>query len=90
MKQCYFCKGPMSRECVRVIEERGERLLVFENVPAQLCGCCGQRYYSAAVLEEMDRLADSSQPGRTISAGILTFPDTRECQTEAREVVAAS
>jgi hypothetical protein len=30
-----------------------------ENVPAQVCKTCGERFYHAQVLDEIDRLLDS-------------------------------
>lgn len=35
---------------------RGERLLVIENIPYVFCGRCGERYFTAATMGEIERL----------------------------------
>jgi len=35
---------------------RGERLVVIENIPYVLCSRCGERYFTAATMREIERL----------------------------------
>lgn len=35
---------------------RGDRLVVIENIPYVLCGRCGERYFTAATMREIERL----------------------------------
>jgi YgiT-type zinc finger domain-containing protein len=38
---------------------RGDRLLVIENIPSVFCGRCGERYFTAATMREIQRLKQS-------------------------------
>lgn len=35
---------------------KGDRLLVIEDIPYWFCPRCGERYFTAATLREVDRL----------------------------------
>jgi YgiT-type zinc finger domain-containing protein len=35
---------------------RGERLVVIENIPHVFCPRCGERYFTAATMREIERL----------------------------------
>ena len=35
---------------------RGDRLLVIENIPYVVCARCGERYFTAATMREIERL----------------------------------
>jgi len=38
---------------------RGDRLLVIENIRSVFCGRCGERYFTAAIMREIERLKQS-------------------------------
>jgi YgiT-type zinc finger domain-containing protein len=55
---CEYCNSALAgaeRE-VTVYRHRRGRHFIFEQVPARVCPHCGERYFSAAVTREMDRL----------------------------------
>jgi len=35
---------------------RGDRLVVIENIPYVVCPRCGERYFTAATMREIERL----------------------------------
>ena len=35
---------------------KGERLLVIENIPYLFCPRCGERYFTAATMREIERI----------------------------------
>jgi YgiT-type zinc finger domain-containing protein len=73
---CEYCDGFIdNRERqVRVFRHRGEAHFIFENVPARVCSRCGERYYSAKVAREMDRLMKEGAKGaRQISVPVIPF-----------------
>lgn len=51
---CVFCSGKREKREVRVDRRRGERLIVFDKVPAETCSDCGEVYFSQAVMEAME------------------------------------
>ena len=57
MMRCDLC-GADTAQLRKVTRSfgRGERLVVIENIPYVFCGRCGERYFTAATLREIERL----------------------------------
>jgi YgiT-type zinc finger domain-containing protein len=60
LKTCVLCKGKVERTSVRVIRQRGSQIIVFDDVPAECCTQCGERYYEGWVSIELHRLMESA------------------------------
>lgn len=58
---CYFCGGSVSVQYVSAMRHWKGRYILIENVPAYVCDQCGERYYDAAVAEQMDRIMRASE-----------------------------
>jgi YgiT-type zinc finger domain-containing protein len=56
---CDFCHGETKHRLVKKHHRHRERLYVIENVPAEVCQECGERYFHAKTLDAIDRLLDS-------------------------------
>jgi YgiT-type zinc finger domain-containing protein len=54
--QCDYCDGETKSQRVRKQHWFQRRLYLMENVPAEVCSECGQRYFHARTLDEIDRL----------------------------------
>ena len=61
---CEYCDAvlPAGEKLVTVYRHRQGQHFIFERVPAQVCPRCGERYYAAAVVREMDRLMQQPSP----------------------------
>ena len=71
---CEYCSGTVRERRVRDDYWRGDLLLIIENVPVGICDRCGERYYSATVLEKLDRLATRrSKIKRTLRVPVASF-----------------
>ena len=57
MSRCYFCKGKVVEKKVKVDFRWGDELVVIEDVPAEVCQQCGEKYFSPEVYKEMENLA---------------------------------
>jgi YgiT-type zinc finger domain-containing protein len=73
---CEYChtKLPLIEKKVTVYRKRKKQIYVIENVPARVCQNCGERYFSAEVVQAMDRLM--SQPEaqqQRISVPVIGF-----------------
>ena len=64
---CEYCNAPLGSvdKLVTVYRHRQGRHFIFEEVPAKVCQRCGERYFSAPVVKEMDRLMQQSEPSAT-------------------------
>jgi YgiT-type zinc finger domain-containing protein len=59
---CDFCQGETKPRRVTKHHRHKGRLYVIENVPAEVCQECGERYFHAQTLDAIDRLLDSDHP----------------------------
>jgi YgiT-type zinc finger domain-containing protein len=59
---CDFCQGQTTSRKVTKHHWYKGRLFIIENVPAQVCRQCGERYYHATTLDAIDHLLSSDHP----------------------------
>ncbi len=63
--RCHFCRGEVEERRITVDNRWGEQLVaVIENVPAGVCQVCGEQYFKAEVVKEMEKLACSNEKPR--------------------------
>ncbi len=65
---CDFCQGETKPRCVKKRHSYKGRLYVVENVMAEVCQQCGERYFHAKTLDEIDRLLEGDHPVKEILA----------------------
>jgi len=71
---CSFCGGEVTEQLVTVVRFYKGRIIIIENVPAGVCRQCGERYYRGAVVEEMERLMESSSKAtRQVMVPVMEF-----------------
>lgn len=64
---CHFCGGEVVEQRVIVDYRWGtEFLVVIRNVPAGVCRVCGEQYYKADVVKEMESVAHSQEAAEQI------------------------
>jgi len=56
MTTCYFCKGRLTEQLTSVDFRWGDELKIIEQVPAQVCEQCGEKYFQAQVYQALERL----------------------------------
>ena len=72
--RCYFCKGKVSEKKVKVDFRWGDDLLVIEDVPAEVCQQCGEKYFSSETYKVMEQLAKrKAKPIRHIMVEVIKF-----------------
>ena len=55
---CEFCGGETVKKKVRKHHWLRGKLYVVENVDAEVCRQCGERYYHATTLDAIDKLLE--------------------------------
>lgn len=76
--ECRVCGGPLERRRVTAENWWGEDLALVENVPAFVCGNCGETYFEAYVCLQLDRLRENAPAApRTISVPVYSFADEK-------------
>ncbi len=55
---CEFCGGTTVTKTVRKVHWFEQRLYIVDDVEAEVCQECGERYYHATTLDAIDRSLD--------------------------------
>lgn len=72
--ECYFCKGRVVKEKVKVDFRWGRKLKVIEDVPAGVCQQCGEKYFHSSVYKSMEKLAASrAKPAARLTVDVVRF-----------------
>jgi YgiT-type zinc finger domain-containing protein len=56
---CEFCEGQTVKKKVKRQHWLHGRLYIIENVEAEVCTECGERYFHATTLDEIDRILEA-------------------------------
>lgn len=70
---CYYCGGEVLEREVDLDFRWGGSLFIVESVPTGVCQQCGERFFTADVSEELDRLAQSTRVDRMIEVPVKVF-----------------
>lgn len=57
---CEFCEGQTLKRKVKRQHWLRGKLYIIENVEAEVCLECGERYFHATTLDKIDRLLQSA------------------------------
>ncbi len=71
--KCEFCTGETATRRVRKQHWRNGRLYIVDNVEAEVCQDCGERYFHARVLDRIDAMIDGEHEVKEVlSVEVLT------------------
>ena len=71
---CEYCGGSIKEQKVRVDHRWKKKLIVVENTPVGVCTRCGERYFSASVLHQLDSIAKGEVGSvRTIKVAVANY-----------------
>ena len=74
---CEYCNGKLYPKTVTVHYRHKGKLVLIENVPAQVCRRCGERYYDATTVEQMEAIARRKRTAeKTLLVPIRDFTKT--------------
>jgi YgiT-type zinc finger domain-containing protein len=71
---CEFCGGQTVSRKVRKQHWLEGKLYLVENVEAEVCTECGERYYHATVLDRIDAMLQAEHPVKEhLSVEVVSF-----------------
>ena len=71
---CEFCGGQTASRKVRKQHWLGGKLYLVENVEAEVCAECGERYFHALVLDQIDEMLKAEHPVKErLSVEVVSF-----------------
>jgi len=72
--ECEYCGGVIQPKKVTVEHWYEGKLVIIKDVPVGVCKACGERYYEAATLEQLDAMAQESESVQErISVAVMAF-----------------
>jgi HTH-type transcriptional regulator/antitoxin MqsA len=76
MKKCPLCGGELEVKTVTHPQEYEGKIIILENVPAEVCRQCGEVLIRPDVLEKMQQVVWSeTAPGRTASIPVYDLAE---------------
>ena len=72
---CDICRGRVTDQRVAFTVELDDKLVVVENVPAKVCGQCGERLFSPDTVDKLQKTAweQNANPVRVIETPVFDF-----------------
>ena len=71
---CVFCSGDVKNKNVRVSRESDDGIVIFENVPAEVCSKCGEQYFSLEVMKNMEeQMKKKERPEKMLKVPIYVM-----------------
>ena len=71
---CTFCGGRVQERLVTKACWWGDQLVaIVEDVPASVCDQCGERYYKAYVLKEIEAMLSKKEAFRSVKIRLGSF-----------------
>jgi YgiT-type zinc finger domain-containing protein len=75
---CEYCRGRTISKQVKRQHWLNGQLYILENVPAVVCTDCGERYFHAATLDDIDRLLLADHAVKeTLNVEVVTLARSR-------------
>ncbi len=68
---CPRCGSEMRSDVVKTAMWQGERMLVVEDIPAQICDSCREQFYDEEVTDRLRRFAEEGAPFADLKGEIL-------------------
>ena len=72
-EHCGICGKELRSTSITHQTRRGDKLYIFQNVPAQVCSACGEVWIEEATLQEIDRLIREGEPTRKVETPVYDF-----------------
>lgn len=71
---CEFCEGQTIKKKVKRQHWLQGKLYIVENVEAEVCPECGERYFHATTLDEIDHFLNADHDVKeTLSVEVVTL-----------------
>lgn len=68
---CSFCQGDMHQELVTYTQAYEGKFIVIENVPAWVCGQCGEIYYEPEIVKQIQAVIwEGGEPVRMMETPV--------------------
>ena len=74
--KCAFCKGNTEERLISYVQEYKGRVVIIENVPAEVCTQCGEKFIGPEVAEKIQRLVwEQPAPNRRANVPVYDLAE---------------
>lgn len=74
--KCDICGGPLVEQNTIYRIELDDRLIAVEGVPARVCLQCGEKLFSAEVVERLQKTVwEQKKPSRVLETPVFDFAE---------------
>ena len=74
--RCAFCKGDTEERVIRYVQEFDGRVVIIENVPAQVCTQCGEQLIQPEIAEKVQKIVWGEVPQpKTVEVDSYNFAE---------------
>lgn len=74
--KCGVCKGTVQERLITYVQEYKGRVIIIENVPAEVCGQCGEKLLRAEVAERIQKVVwERPAPTRETKVPVYEFAE---------------
>lgn len=72
---CEYCQSRLEKaeRRITVYWHRRDKHFIFEQVPARVCSGCGERYFSAGVVQAMETQMRSRRQRATVPVPVIAL-----------------
>jgi YgiT-type zinc finger domain-containing protein len=71
--KCGICKAEMEEKSVTYTEDLEQGVVVIRHVPAHVCTECGNKWYSGAIVAELEKLIDKYESLSGSEVSVINF-----------------
>ena len=74
---CTICNGNLKKDNVKLDLWVDDELVIIEDIPAEVCDQCGEKYVSAKVSKDIDKLLEKrSKAKKKIEVSVLKWVES--------------
>lgn len=74
--RCSVCRGEIEERLIRYIQELGDRVMIIENVPAEVCGQCGEKLLRPEIAFKIEKLVkDAPAPHKKTEVAVYDLAE---------------
>ena len=66
MTRCIFCKGTLQQKRIEHVHTWGDRLVILQDVPVEVCQQCGETFFAPDTLRAMDKIVEEQREPKEV------------------------
>ena len=72
---CFMCKGKLADSTTSFMVDLGNCIVIIKNVPAQVCGQCGEASYSNDVARQIEKIVNSVKSSAITEIAVVNYSE---------------